>query len=57
MRLFINLFEKILILFLHSSTALAEAELEYDPKYESTQIYLSIPLTKVPDEIKSVSSE
>lgn len=57
MRLFTNSYEKILIQFSHFSTALAEAELEYDPKYESTQIYLSIPLTKVPDEIKSVSSE
>lgn len=35
-----------------SKTALAEAELEYDPQFKSTEVYVSFPLDSVPDNIR-----
>ncbi|XP_063388023.1 isoleucine--tRNA ligase, mitochondrial [Cydia fagiglandana] len=35
-----------------SKTALAEAELEYDPQFQSTEVYVSFPLDSVPGNIR-----
>ncbi|KAI8433065.1 hypothetical protein MSG28_013923 [Choristoneura fumiferana] len=37
-----------------SRTALAEAELEYDPQFKSTEAYVSFPLEEIPEALKDV---
>ncbi|KAJ2938979.1 hypothetical protein O0L34_g17794 [Tuta absoluta] len=39
-----------------SKTALAEAELEYDPQYKSKEVYVTFPIEKVPQAIQSLIS-
>ncbi|XP_072948070.1 isoleucine--tRNA ligase, mitochondrial [Epargyreus clarus] len=39
-----------------SKTALAEAELEYDPQHKSTQVYLTYPMERVPDIVKETTA-
>ncbi|XP_048001195.1 isoleucine--tRNA ligase, mitochondrial isoform X2 [Leguminivora glycinivorella] len=39
-----------------SKTALAEAELEYDPQFKSTEVYVSFPLDTVPDKLRDVAN-
>ncbi|XP_061380741.1 isoleucine--tRNA ligase, mitochondrial [Danaus plexippus] len=40
-----------------SRTALAEAELEYDPNFKSKEVYFKFPMEKVPDLVKNVCSD
>lgn len=50
---YVNLYATICCLFLTwvfavFRTALAEAELEYDPQYKSKEVYVSFPIDKSP---------
>lgn len=36
-------------------TALAEAELEYDPQFKSKEVYVTFPLESVPDAIQKLA--
>ena len=40
-----------------SRTALAEAELEYNPSHESTSVYVSLPLTSMSPTVSALSKE
>lgn len=37
---------------IHFRTALAEAELEYDPQYKSTEVYVTFPVENIPEVMK-----
>ncbi|CAH2240984.1 jg19737 [Pararge aegeria aegeria] len=40
-----------------SKTALAEAELEYDPQFKSKEVYVKMPMTKIPEPAKHLSEK